>query len=432
MADVHVIVDDCTTVAGGDVRAVRTRDGSGGSANWHFNVQRVVTGLPDKLDERQMDWLEINSAIFAADRAAGRDPGLNWNRSIELHIPVRDPRFWSGHSAAFEDIFSSLTYDRLSLNFHGGATFAEPPRTRTDPFPEAECVALLSGGLDSFVGALELHAAGAKSLYLAGSGSGATNNSQNNVFEVMKTLDPSREMLQLICKRKTGFPGDEASQRSRSLLYVSSAALVATALGFRDVYVNENGIMAVHVPLTAARLGSFSTRTAVPRVLDQMATLATNALDAPVTIKNKLIDMTKTEVVERAEALGHAADVDKTVSCWSISHHSSTHCGYCSPCIMRRLACLAHGVDDVDYELDVLGDLTALDKDDAKDTLVHFIQLADEFNTSTDFDLEMDHPELINGASGLGLTGTLALYQRWAKEVLTTFAAHPVPSSLMA
>ena len=106
--------------------------------------------------------------------------------------------------------------------------------------------------------------------------------------------------------------------------------------------------------------------------------------------------------------LGHAADVDKTVSCWSISHHSSTHCGYCSPCIMRRLACLAHGVDDVDYELDVLGDLTALDKDDAKDTLVHFIQLADEFNTRTDFDLEMDHPEFINGASGLGLAGTLA------------------------
>ena len=432
MADVHVIVDDCTTVAGGDVRAVRTRDGSGGSVNWHFNPKRVVTGLPDKLDDRQMDWLEINSAIFAADRAAGRDPGLNWNRSIELHVPVRDPAFWSGHSAAFEDIFSSLTYDRLSLNFHSAATFADPPRPRTDPLPEAACIALLSGGLDSFVGALELHAAGAKSLYLAGSGSGATNSSQNNVFGVIKTLDPSREMLQLICKRKTGFPGDEASQRSRSLLYVSSAALVATALGFEDVYVNENGIMAVHVPLTAARLGSFSTRTAVPRVLDQMATLATNALGAPVTIKNKLIDMTKTEVVERAKALGHAADVGKTVSCWSISHHSSTHCGYCSPCVMRRLACLAHGIDDVDYELDVLGDLTALDKNDAKDALVHFIQLADEFNTSTEFDLEMDHPELINGASGLGLTGTLVLYQRWAQEVLTTFAAHPVPSSLMA
>jgi 7-cyano-7-deazaguanine synthase in queuosine biosynthesis len=432
VADVHVIVDDCTTAAGGDVRAVRTRDTAAGSTNWHFNPERVVTGLPDKLDDRQMDWLEINSAIFAADRAVGRDPGLDWNRSIELHVPVRDPTFWSSYSAAFEDIFSSLTYDRLALTFHSGSTFAVAPRTRTDPFPEADCVALLSGGLDSFVGALDLRAAGAKPLFLAGSGSGATNSSQRSVFEVLKALDGSREMLKLVCNRRAGFPGDESSQRSRSLLFVSSAALVGAALDIEDIYVNENGIMAVHVPLTAARLGSFSTRTAVPRVLNQMATLASHALGARVKIGNKLIGMTKTEVAEKGQALGHAADVDKTVSCWSISHHSTTHCGYCSPCIMRRLACLAHGIPDVTYELDILGDLSALDKDDAKDTLVHFIQLADEFDNGSDFDLEVDHPELINGASGLGISATLALYRRWAQEVLNTFGAHPVPASLMS
>src|SRR4051794_20288537 len=90
MADVHVVVDDCTTVSGGDVRAVRTRNTRSGSANWHFNPERVAIGLKDRLDDRQMDWLEINSALFAADRAAQRDPGLDWNRSIELHVPVRD------------------------------------------------------------------------------------------------------------------------------------------------------------------------------------------------------------------------------------------------------------------------------------------------------------------------------------------------------
>jgi 7-cyano-7-deazaguanine synthase in queuosine biosynthesis len=431
MADVHVIVDDCTTVAGGDVRAVRTRDTTSGSPNWRFNPQRVVTGLPDRLNDRQMDWLEIHSAIFAADRAAPRDPGLDWNRSIELHVPVRDPIFWSGHSAAFEDIFSSLTYDRLSLNFHGGTAFSDPPRPRTDPFPEADSIALLSGGLDSFVGALELHAAGAKPLFFAASGSGATNGSQAAVFKVIETLDPTREMLKLVCKRQSGFPGDEGSQRSRTFLYASCAALVATALGFEDIYVNENGIMAVHVPLTAARLGSFSTRTAMPRVLNQMATLATNALGSQVHIKNLLMGMTKSEVAERAHGLGHAGDVDKTVSCWSISHHSSTHCGYCSPCVMRRLACLKHGIKDVNYDLDVLSDAAALDKPDAKDTLVHFIQLADEFDSKSDFDLEIDHPDLINGASGLGVSATLALYRRWGQEVLATFATHPVPASLL-
>src|SRR5690348_9490185 len=109
MAYVHVVVDDCTKVSGGDVRAVRTRDITAGSPNWHANPEHPALARPDPLTDRQMDWLETHSAIFAADRAAPRDPGLDWNRSIELHVPVRDPAYWSDFTAAFEDIFSSLT-----------------------------------------------------------------------------------------------------------------------------------------------------------------------------------------------------------------------------------------------------------------------------------------------------------------------------------
>lgn len=432
MADVHVIVDDCTRVTGGDVRAVRTRTTAGGTANWRFNAANVVVGLPERLNDRQMDWLEIHSALFAADRAAPRDPGLDWNRSIELHVPVRDPGYWTAFTAAFEDIFASLTYDRLALHFHAGTGFAEAPRQRQQPFAASDCVALLSGGMDSFVGALELLDAGAKPLFLAASGSGATNGAQGEVFRVIEGVDSTRELLKLIAKRaNANFPGDEHSQRSRSFLFVSSAALVATATGFEDVYVNENGIMAVHVPLTAARSGSFSTRTATPRVLAQMGRLAADALGSPVAVVNRLLAMTKGDVAKRASELGHADAVRQTISCWSISH-TRTHCGHCAPCVLRRVACLQHGIDDVHYALDVLGDPAALDNADAKDTLVHFIQLAEEFRDSDDFDLEIDHADLIGGASGLGIADTIAVYRRWADEILTTFGAHPVPRTLMS
>jgi hypothetical protein len=202
----------------------------------------------------------------------GRAPHLNWTRSIELHLPAREPEFWSQHAAAFQDIFASLTYDRLRLHFHGAGGFAQPPRTRLQPFPESDAVALLSGGLDSFVGALELFDGGSKPLFVAASGSGATNHSQSEVFDVLRGVDRSRELLKLMVQRRAGFPGDERSQRSRSFLFVSSAALVASALGIEDVYLNENGVIAVHVPLTAARIGSLSTRTASPRVIAQMPT----------------------------------------------------------------------------------------------------------------------------------------------------------------
>ena len=123
--------------------------------------------------------------------------------------------------------------------------------------------------------------------------------------------------------------------------------------------------------------------------------------------------MTKGEVAKRASDLGHAAAVRQTISCWSIGH-TRMHCGYCTPCVLRRVACLKHGIDDVDYALDVLSDFAALDNDDAKDTLVRFIQLAEEFRDGNDFDLEFDHADLIGGASGLGVAETIALYRRWA------------------
>ncbi|MGO9762689.1 MAG: 7-cyano-7-deazaguanine synthase [Solirubrobacteraceae bacterium] len=430
MADVHVVIDDCTTPEGGDVRAVRTRNTTAGTRNWRFNPERIANGLPGTLNDRQMDWLEINSAIHAADRVVGRDPGLDWNRSIELHVPVRDPGFWNGHTATFEDIFSSLTFDRLALTVHAGEQFSRPPRTRSKPFADADCIALLSGGLDSFVGALELVKQGAKPLFLAASGSGATGHAQAEVAEVVKGQDASLEVLKLVCQRMQGFPGKEDSQRGRSLLYLSCAALVATALGIEDVYLNENGIMAIHLPLTAARHGSFSTRTASPRVLTQIAALASTTLGANVAVHNLLVGLTKPEVTARAKALGHADDVKSTVSCWSISHRS-THCGYCSPCLMRRISCLVHNVEDVTYELDVLNDAPTMDKADAKDTLTHFIEVAQDFRELDDFDLELTYPDLINGASAMSIAETIAMYRRWADQVLDTLVGYPVPRSLM-
>jgi 7-cyano-7-deazaguanine synthase in queuosine biosynthesis len=430
MADVVVVIDGCAQVTGGDVRSIRTRDIGGNAANWSLRTDRLVVGLPSTLTDRQMDWLEIHSAIFAADRSVDRAPHLNWTRSIDLHIPVREPEFWRRHVAAFQDIFSSLTYDRLHLTFHDGDHFSEPPRTRVEPFPDSDAVALLSGGLDSFVGALELLNGGAKPLFVAATGSGAVGRSQREVFEVLDSVDPTRELLKLTAQKRGHFPGDERSQRSRSFLFASSAALVASALEIENVYVNENGVMAVHVPLTAARIGSLSTRTASPRVLAQMGELATSALGATIRIKNLLVGMTKPDVVERGVDLGHADDLQRSVSCWSISHRS-THCGYCAPCLIRRISCVVHGVPDVVYDEDVFTDRAALSRDDAKDALTHLIELAEDFRDSDDTNLALDYPELLGGGLGLTLNDAIAMYRRWSRQALDLLGQEPVPAEFI-
>jgi hypothetical protein len=60
----------------------------------------------------------------------------------------------------------------------------------------------------------------------------------------------------------------ENSQRTRSFLFLTLAAITASRLGRREiVMIAENGQMAVHLPLNSARMAAFSTHTAHPDVL---------------------------------------------------------------------------------------------------------------------------------------------------------------------
>src|SRR5213082_2450013 len=55
----------------------------------------------------------------------------------------------------------------------------------------------------------------------------------------------------------------ESSQRTRSFLFLTVAALCARRVGHQNIVViAENGQMAVHLPVTEGRIGPFSTRTA--------------------------------------------------------------------------------------------------------------------------------------------------------------------------
>jgi hypothetical protein len=221
----------------------------------------------------------------------------------------------------------------------------------------------------------------------------------------------------------------ESSQRSRTFLFVGAAALVAALAGSDEVVLNENGVMALHVPLTAARIGSLSTHTASPPILDRMRALAAAVLERPLRVENRLVNMTKPEVVGRAVALGHGADMLHTVSCWQIGR-TSRHCGICAPCLLRRVSCEHHGVTDIGYDADVFDDAKALDDPRARDNLAHFVSLIEDLGELSDIELEYEYPELLGGAPAMSLGGAIALHRRWAGEAAGVLFSHPVPISL--
>ena len=427
-----VVVNDCAAPSVPGIVAVRTRDTAYGQRNFMLRFDDLAAGLPVLLDERQMDWLEILGHLFAVDMACERGDGdVDWSRSIQVWLPVRDPDFWEQHRSAIEGILVDLTSDELQLRFEQEPSPNAPPRMARTPFAAHDCVALISGGQDSFTGALDLLDDGRKPLLLSHSASGAVNGAQNAVEAILRGIDRDITRLKLSAgkARDRSFPGMESSQRSRTFLFVGVAALVAALAGSDEVVLNENGVMALHVPLTAARIGSLSTHTASPPILERMRALATAVLERPLRVENRLVNMTKPEVVGRAVALGHGADIVHTVSCWQIGR-TSRHCGICAPCLLRRVSCEHHGVTDIGYDADVFDDAKALDDPRARDNLAHFVSLIEDLGELSDIELEYEYPELLGGAPAMSLAGAIALHRRWAGEAAGVLFSHPVPASL--
>jgi len=432
MRSYAVVVNDCATPALPAIQQIRSHDTPHGKRNFTLRLDDVAAGLPALLDDRQLDWLELLGHLFAIDMACERGFGdVDWSRSIQAWLPVRDPVFWATHRATIEGIWTDLTGDELRLHFERETAPPRPPRMGQTPFPDHDCVALISGGQDSFAGALDLLDAGRKPLLLSHSASGAVNHAQIAVEAILRGVEPALMRLKLGAQktRDRDFPGLEPSQRSRTLLFVGAAALVAALGGSDEVVLNENGIMALHVPLTAARIGSLSTHTASPPILQRMGALASAVLGRPVRVVNRLVHLTKPEVVGRAVALGHGADIVQTVSCWQIGR-KGTHCGTCAPCLLRRISCEHHAVPDVPYLADVFDDATVLDDSKARDNLTHFVSLVEDLGELDELEMEYEYPELLSGAPTMTLGEAIDLHRRWAGQAAAVLFSHPVPAGL--
>ena len=154
----------------------------------------------------------------------------------------------------------------------------------------------------------------------------------------------------------------ERSQRARSLIFIAYAVLVATSLKTYsegetvELFVNENGYIAINPPLTPMRVGSLSTRTVHPRFVALVQEIL-DAIGLKVAVTNPYKFKTKGEMLEECRdqrlllQLAH-----RSTSCGRYQRYGFTHCGRCLPCQIRRAAFVRWGkVDGTDYVFVPLG-----------------------------------------------------------------------------
>jgi 7-cyano-7-deazaguanine synthase in queuosine biosynthesis len=243
-------------------------------------------------------------------------------------------------------MLSYLTTDRWSVEFVGGGYMPPPPRTSN--YPKEDSVVLLSGGLDSFIGAVDLAASGKKPLAV----SELVRGDAENQREFAAHIGAGLTHIQLHHNAHVPDPEVPPTQRARSVAFLSYGVLVATSLaryragGRVDLNICENGFISINPPLTGLRVGSLSTRTTHPVVLALLQKIL-NAAGLNVEVRNPYQFKTKGEMLTGcADQIFLNERAHTTTSCGRFLRWGYMHCGRCVPCLVRRAAFAEWGVED--------------------------------------------------------------------------------------
>lgn len=307
-----------------------------------------LAGVPDAA----VDLARIAGGAYVADRLTRR--GSGFSRDISLAVAVTDPGRWAGSLVNdLSGLLHLLTGDQWYLTLDADTT----PHDNAAQLPGADTApaSLLSGGLDSFLGAIQLlpqlpklrfigHADSATSVIAAQRrvGTWLAQAYSPGPFYTRLALRQAQEKL-------------EASSRSRSLLFVALGAAAVAGRGGTVLYMPENGYTSLNIPLHPNRAGALSTRSTHPETLRRINDILARA-GLTVTVINPFAEMTKGEAMRAAAATSPPAGwldtAAATISCSKLDGgrlpggNPNLNCGLCVPCLVRRATFIAAEVED--------------------------------------------------------------------------------------
>lgn len=335
------------------------------------------------VNNRNIDFVRIASAVLAADRSTSRSGGLSrWNqREISVTVDVLAVTPWQSVSTELESLLAFLTGDIWHLSFAKGRGAAEQIGSMA---MDASRIVLMSGGADSGTGALlsalEMKKRGEKHALISHWSSKNLSPVQKAIAADIERLVPgvSSDYIQVNHSRGRKSPsgaayGKENSTRSRSMLFIALGLALASVNGV-ELWLPENGYASINPPLSRSRRGSLSTKTTHPRFLQELVRILAK-VGAHHNLTNPFADMTKGEMFALVrDAIGvdeASVFLSKTTSCshtGSKSFHVSPKiaCGVCFGCVLRKASFHAAGIPDSTSYLDAAGDKQIQDWLDGK------------------------------------------------------------------
>lgn len=363
------------------------------------------------------DFTSFALAAVAADEAVSRERSPDgWTREIELTVAVTNPDLWNTQRGRLINALRFLSGDIWTLDFVGHGIV--PPGGGKERMRSEDLVCLLSGGMDSLVGAIDLAGEGRTPLFVSQIAKGDSPTQK----WFAQSISPTSLHLQMNHHARPPGPS-ERSQRARSLAFLGFGVLAASCLakhrdgGLVELRIPENGFISQNVPLTPMRTGTLSTRTTHPYFL-RLIQETLDDVGLRVQLNNPY------EVTTKGEMLAGCTDqsllfrlAGASTSCGRFSRTGFQHCGRCVPCQVRRGAYLAWGKSDDTKKGYKYDDLSLSDRKHAKFDDVRSVAIAIETVRAGGID------ELIGGAMNGRLLGNVQPYRDVVERGIAELAA---------
>jgi 7-cyano-7-deazaguanine synthase in queuosine biosynthesis len=314
------------------------------------NLFRDLQRLNLVPDNKIYDLINFALAVYTIDQVVSRQINgfQGWSRYLIVNFPVNDIDIWNSVKDDFSKYLSFLSGDKWEFTFRQNEvirSFELPVIRNPENFTK---VSLFSGGLDSFIGAIDLLSNQEKPIFISHY-KASESKVQNYLIEKIKakfgneTFKSQRFWVQP--NQKSEYSEKENTSRARSFLFITLGISVANCLDENiELFLPENGLISLNIPLTKSRISSHSTRTTHPFFVKGL-----NTIFEKMGISNRIVNpyrfKTKGEMILQCEARDFLDDtISNTISC---SHPENSrfkskepglNCGYCVPCIIRQSA----------------------------------------------------------------------------------------------
>lgn len=375
----------------------------------------VLSFFEGKIPSYLIDLFYLSTVVYGIDRAVSRHICSidGWSRELNVTMKLQHSELFNAHKDLIDRMLSFLTGDIWSIDYE----HVDMPAMQVANLPEMDGdygqVNLFSGGMDSFIGAID---------YLAAPHQGklclishydhkmkGPLEDQNNALNALETYADDFYHLPSVAV----FPitSNEKTCRSRSFVFIAIASLVASYKRIKIV-VPENGSVSLNFPLSPSRRAACSTRTTHVLFVNQLKELM-SSLGSLTIIENPYEFDTKGAMVRNCknqELL--LATVNRTNSCGkrNMKQHmtdtTASHCGRCMPCMYRRASLT--GYRDLTTYGDTLGQLFQ-DRGERSDDFFAMINYLRTNMTDEDIRRELR-------IAGLGRLDTFEQYVQLVKD----------------